>query len=136
MLLKQGLAPGPGAAAEGFFTDVRDTKSTPKNTYNMDELRRDLRLGFTMSATTSADGEVIAKVQEHPRIWQDHQPNSHFQNAETFERWFKKFLPIAVARRGEEDCPITLILDAAGQHCTDSVKALMEQHNVVVVGIA
>ena len=160
------------AAAEGFFKAVRDTKSTPKNTYNMDEFfcllngttrkwtwhrksakstvpLRDVRVGFTMSATTCADGEVIAlqmiwhgktdavhaKVPEHPRIWQDHQPTSHFQNAETFERWFKKFLPIAVARRGGEDCPITLILDAAGQHSTESVKALMEQYNVVVVCI-
>lgn len=72
---------------------------------------------------------------EDPRIWQDHQETSHFQNGDTFERWFKKLVPLVVARRGDEKVPIVLILDAAEQHKTDAVKALMKEHNIIVVGI-
>ena len=74
--------------------------------------------------------------QAPPKDVHSRENQGHFQNADTFDRWFKRFVPIAVERRGDHTTPITLILDAADQHNTsDECKALAALHNIKFVGV-
>ena len=72
---------------------------------------KDEKLGFTCSALSSLDGELVALQQiwkgetsavharvspeeENPRIWQMHQPASHFQNAATWKLFMERFVAV------------------------------------------
>lgn len=111
---------------------------------------RQSKEAFTCSVLTSADGKlyelqmiwkgatatVHAQVEtEHPCIVQDHQRESHFQDASTFARWcdrFAKYVTDLRENAGLQDAPAVLLLDAAPQH---SDSAALARSNITVVGI-
>ena len=109
------------------------------------------RAGYTCSVLSAADGSLhlvqmiykgktnaVHAVPEgvaHPKIFQDHNPNTHFQTEKTFKVWLTKFKDIVSAVRIRDGLPAgeraTLILDAATQHITRD--AGLEEHGVTLV---
>ena len=95
---------------------------------------RDCRECFTCSVLTCAAGDLVelqliwkgstnlvhAKTSApHPKLVQDHQPSSHFQNANTWSRLLQRLCShVAQMRRTHyrPDMPAVLVVDAAPQH--------------------
>eukprot|EP00759_Apiculatamorpha_spiralis_P048728 PhF_6_TR44116/c1_g2_i4/m.67323 len=88
---------------------------------------RQCKLGFTCSVLSNAAGEIVllqtiwkgltAQVHAagtHQKIYQDHRPDSHFQNGDTFNRWVQRFL--VVLENKPQDVTAVLIIDQAEQH--------------------
>eukprot|EP01063_Lacrimia_lanifica_P003704 TRINITY_DN12001_c0_g1_i1.p1 TRINITY_DN12001_c0_g1~~TRINITY_DN12001_c0_g1_i1.p1 ORF type:complete len:605 (-),score=167.86 TRINITY_DN12001_c0_g1_i1:582-2207(-) len=110
---------------------------------------RKVRVGLTMAALSCAGGELeqvqciwqgktdavhVQGVSE-PKIYQCHQPGSHFQNVVTWNAWLvDAFVPLVRAKRAGRapaDTPVCLIADAAGQHaCTPETLELLEDEEV------
>lgn len=100
-------------------------------------IRQD-RLGFTAGILSAAEGRVHSvhllwrgKTErahaepdhrlETTLVWQDHtgSTSSHFQTAETFERWVRRFESVVQEVRDgaePETAPACLLLDVAPQH--------------------
>ena len=90
------------------------------------------KVGFTASILSSADGKLHslqmlwkgATTVSHadgddPMIYQDHRPDSHFQDQESFDRWSVDFLKrwhALCVERNEFDVTPVIILDGAPQH--------------------
>ena len=92
---------------------------------------------FTCTVVTSADGSLV-ELQiiwkgatdlvhantniRHPKIYQDHQPASHFQNGATFARLASRLIDHVKAlrrNRGQPSAPAIVLVDAAPQHSGD-----------------
>ena len=89
--------------------------------------------GFTCTVLSNAAGKLVklqmiwqgatalvhAQPEEkHPKIYQDHRPDSHFQNADTFGRlavFIVNHIKNIRAVEGQ-DVPAIMIVDAAAQH--------------------
>ena len=116
---------------------------------------RDTKLGFTMSVLTSADGTLhlcqmiwqgktevchaqVDDERKNPRIFQQHQPESHFQTQLTWKKFFNEFLKVVDKVRAEhfvdDLTPACLIVDAAPQHLFDEemLKQCAEKNIFVV----
>jgi len=109
---------------------------------------RQTKEAFTSCVVSNAAGDLVmlqliweghtshvhANVQqEHPLIVQDHQPRSHYQNADTFARLAEAIIRHIDLMRTE--CPemhALLIVDAAPQH---GATKTFGEHNVRVVQI-
>jgi hypothetical protein len=162
------------ASGPPFYKNIRDTKAPMKLTFNIDEFfslldsnsgrwtwhrssqkrtvaLRDTKLGFTMSALTSADGALHAvqmiwqgktdrshaeEVIPHSRIIQCHNPESHFQSAVTWNEFMQRFFDIVKSVRGESRENACLIIDAAPQHAlTEAMRKRCEEENVFLVAV-
>ena len=74
-------------------------------------------------------------AEAHAKIFQDHQPTSHFQTADTFSRLVDRIVGYVAAKRAwlnTPDAPAVLIVDAAPQHSDVSALATA---NISVVDI-
>ena len=65
--------------------------------------------------------QVLASPEiAHPKILQQRQPSSHFQNTDTFAEWITEFISVVSTVRTQHELPVDepalLILDAAHQH--------------------
>ena len=114
---------------------------------------RNVKAGFTASAITSAAGEIIklqlnhkgdsnavhaAPDEEHPRIFQTHQPVSHFQNAQTFSVLLNHVIEYVNNYRVCNNCPnqfAVFLLDAHGSHWTDGNEQMLAGANIRTVPI-
>ena len=111
---------------------------------------RDTKEAFTCCVVTSAAG-VLLELQMiwkgstdlvhahpdvvHPKIKQDHQPDSHFQNAHTFARLLSRIAETVKQIRIDKELPdasAVLIVDAAGQH---SVTSIVDDAGITVVEV-
>lgn len=75
----------------------------------------------------------------HPSmVSQDHQPKSHYQNADTFHRLCGQLLDYVNDVRislGDANAPACLILDAAGQHWGETTVQMMHDQGVIFAGV-
>ncbi len=106
-------------------------------------------VGLSCCVTTSASGELVVVQlnwkgatnachartdKQHPKLHQDHQPNSHFQNEDTFARYLERLgqhaahLKVQLGFTGKA----VLLADCAAQHWSATTQSAATNANLVM----